>query len=140
MARARQRFDLIHESAPAPIHIPQRQFRSGGLLVDAVDRERTGAGAVLSGGERMTDNVLEFPSAKAKPVWLAQPSDDGAMAELDYVDNSDDDTMSKGEPRWVIVGSPVCVVAAMKLFSGSISKSRERVVWTGRRITRCLRQ
>ena len=127
MARARQRFDLIHESAPAPIHIPQRQFRSGGLLVDAVDRERTGAGAVLSGGERMTDNVLEFPSAKAKPVWLAQPSDDGAMAELDYVDNSDDDTMSKGEPRWVIVGSPVCVVAAMKLFSGSISKSRERV-------------
>lgn len=69
--------------------------------------------------------ILEFPSKK--PIWLAPPSDEGAMAELDYVDNSEEDKETRSDPRWVITGSPVCVVAAMKVFSGAISKSRERV-------------
>jgi SNF2 family DNA or RNA helicase len=70
-------------------------------------------------------NIVDL--AKRRPVWLSPPPEAEAMATLDYVDNSDEDSESAGDPRWAIEGSPVCVVAAMKVFSGAISKSRDRV-------------
>src|SRR5262245_2496871 len=79
---------------------------------------------------------LIIVAPEAKPLYLQRPSSDGAIAELDYVAKPSDDDEGpswdhgldlRGDPRWRITGSPVVVVAAMKLFSGAVSKKRGTV-------------
>src|SRR5690554_616399 len=61
-----------------------------------------------------------------RALVLQPPSEADAIAELDWFvpENARGD---EADPRWQLVGSPVVVVAAMKCFSGAISRTRGKV-------------
>lgn len=68
------------------------------------------------------------PAVVPRPL-MERPSEDGAVGELHWIkpDSAEGDDRSDPVARWRVTGSPLAIVAAMKLFSGAISKSRDKV-------------
>ncbi len=76
--------------------------------------------------------ALFMVDAKPQPLMLTRPSRAGGVAQLDFIakeSEENDGPLVDGEAegRWKITGSPVVVVAAMKLFSGAKSGKRDAV-------------